>query len=531
MMAQPVLRSVNPVQNAASYMPSGMPSSGIAQGSIFSVFGTGIGPLTWTEPSSFPLPTTLGNATVNVTVGNTTTSAIILGLYQYQINAIMPSTVPKGPASLAVTYQGVTSAAVTVQVTDAAFGIFTYNASGVGQAIATDPAYAINTIIHTFHPGDVGIIWGTGLGAINASDAEVPPVGDLPGDVRVFVGNTAAQVGYHGRSGCCAGLDQIVFTVPPGVDGCYVPLSVDTADGSSNFTTIAVSQSGRTCTDSILGQDLIAKLAAGQDVNFGYILLEDSFLKFVAGSPQASNMDLATATFSHLSAGAAGLAAYGISSGYCAAVACPGFNCAVNSIFGLEDMSPGQLDAGSALNAAWGADSIQMSVAGGGGDYFALLNLNTRVLWSQEPYSVSGTGGAAVGAFNVTDRTGFANTFIANLSPAQAVPRGSDLVVTITGADPARPVVISGYSGNDANYDLLTYFQCTADGSASQVTIPARVLSMLPASGTGVNGTLSYPLGWIWAGQWNTPTTFQAAGLDRGIITDAFWNGFGVYFQ
>jgi len=283
--AQPVLRSVNPIENAASYMPPGLPSSGVAQGSIFSVFGTGIGPAAWTEPASFPLPTTLANRA--------------------------------------------TSAAVAVQVVSAAFGIFTYGASGVGQAIATDPAYAINTIIHTFHPGDVGIIWGTGLGAINASDAGVPPVGSLPGDVQVYVGNTAAQVGYHGRSGCCAGLDQIVFTVPQAVDGCYVPLSVNTAVGTSNFTAIAVSQSGQTCTDSILGNDLVAKLAAGQDVNFGYILLENDFLKFVTGSTQASNLDLATATFSHLTGGAAGLAEYGISSGYCAAVACPGFSSVV----------------------------------------------------------------------------------------------------------------------------------------------------------------------------------------------------------
>jgi len=127
--------------------------------------------------------------------------------------------------------------------------------------------------------------------------------------------------------------------------------------------------------------------------------------------------------------------------------------------------------------------------------------------------------------------TGDASTFITNLLPAQVVPRGSDLVVTLTGADPSRPVVVAGYSGNDSNYDLLSYFQCTADGSAGQITIPARVLSILPASGTGTNGALSFPLGWIWAGQWNHATTFQAMGLDRGIVTDAFWNGFGVYFQ
>jgi len=44
----------------------------------------------------------------------------------------------------------------------------------------------------------------------------------------------------------------------------------------------------------------------------------------------------------------------------------------VNSVFGLEDMSPRQLDAGSSLSAAWGGDAIQMQNAGLG-EYFALL--------------------------------------------------------------------------------------------------------------------------------------------------------------
>jgi len=139
-----------------------------------------------------------------------------------------------------------------------------------------------------------------------------------------------------------------------------------------------------------------------------------------------------------------------------------------------------------------------------------------------------------VGNFSVTEETGNASTFITNLQPTQNIPRGSDFTVTWTGADPARDngqVIVAGYSANNGNYDLLSYFQCTAPGSAGQFTIPARMLSMLPASGTGQNGNVTFPLGWIWAGQLNNPTTFQATGLDKGIVTDAFYNGYGVYFQ
>lgn len=55
---------------------------------------------------------------------------------------------------------------VQIEVVPAAFGIYTYGASGSGQAIATDLNYVKNTIIHTFHPDDIVVLWGTGLGAV-----------------------------------------------------------------------------------------------------------------------------------------------------------------------------------------------------------------------------------------------------------------------------------------------------------------------------------------------------------------------------
>ena len=42
----------------------------------------------------------------------------------------------------------------------------------------------------------------------------------------------------------------------------------------SNITTIAVSQTGKVCADSVMGQDLLAKLASGHKVDFGYVRLE-----------------------------------------------------------------------------------------------------------------------------------------------------------------------------------------------------------------------------------------------------------------
>jgi hypothetical protein len=57
------------------------------------------------------------------------------------------------------------------------------------------------------------------------------------------------------------------------------------------------------------------------------------------------------------------------------------------------------------------------------------------------------------------------------------------------------------------------------------------VLALLPPSGSGQSGTITYPLGWLWIGQYGAPVTFSAPGLDKGLMTDVFFNGFGVYFQ
>jgi len=366
--AQPVINSQGAV-NSASYRTPGLPGSGVAQGSIFTVFGTGLGPDSFAQAGSFPLPTTLGGTSVTVTIGNTPTPAIVLFASSYQVNAILPSTTPLGTGTVTVTYNNQTSAPAPIQVVASAFGIFAYNSGGSGQAIATDTNYQLNTITHTFHPGDYVFLWGTGLGPIDASDVEPPPAGSLPGTITMHVGNPTAPVDYHGRAPCCAGLDQIVFQVPAEVEGCYVPVGVETGAGVNNVGTIAVSSSGQTCSDSVLGQDLVDKLASGQTADFAYIRLESYLTK---GFGQDGD-DYVMATFSQLDPGTTGLAQYGVSSGYCYTVDCSN-GCAANGYWSgsLSDSSPAQLDAG-ALAIAY-ESSIPLTQYGG--FYEAALSAN-----------------------------------------------------------------------------------------------------------------------------------------------------------
>ena len=77
-----------------------------------------------------------------------------------------------------------------------------------------------------------------------------PVPGDMPSTpVEVYVGGRPATISYRGRSGCCAGIDQIVFTVPAGVEGCYVPVVVKTGDVVSNFVSMSIAGQGNACTD------------------------------------------------------------------------------------------------------------------------------------------------------------------------------------------------------------------------------------------------------------------------------------------
>jgi len=536
-LAQPVIGSA--AVSSASYRTPGMPGSGVAQGSIFIVFGSGLGPTPLVEATTFPLQTTMGGTSVSVTVGGAQQDAFILYTYNYGVAAILPSTTPVGSGTFTVTYNGQVSAPAPIQVVASAFGIYTLNEQGSGQAIATDTNYNVNTIIHTFHPGDYVTLWGTGLGAINASDAAAPPFGNV-GSVTVYVGAAAASVvTYHGRSGF-AGLDQINFQIPTGVTGCYVPVAVQTGGvlgNIGNITTIAVSDVGtETCSDSVMGQDLVNQLAAGQTVDFGYIRLESWVARFIPGSAGNATLDYGIATFSEYTPANAGLAQYGVSSGYCVAVDCSTECGGANLVgFSLSDSSPAQLDAGAALTIGYPIISLPQAQFESG-YYEALLSGNGRFLYSDFTYPVTGTGGAAVGAFSVNDVTGIPSATLAGLTNAQTVPVSGDLKIQWTGGNPALQngqVTISAESWQQPTSTTYQaeFLQCTAPAAAQEFTIPAWVLSAMPPSGSVTDEGEVIPGGWLQVGQYNNPTTFSAKGLTGGIITDIFYNGIGVFFQ
>ena len=516
-LAQPSITH-GTVTNGASFRTPGLPSSGIAQGSIFSIKGTGLGPNPWVTAPKLPLATQLAGASVAVQIGGTSVDALMLLSYAYQINAILPSNTPVGDGTLTITYNGQSSATEPIHVVANTVGIFTSVSTGYGQASATDLNYSVNSIIHTYHPGDWVTLWATGLGAITGSDADVPTVGNLPGAVTVHVGANNVTPLYAGRSASYPGLDQIAFQVPDGITGCYVPVAVETSGGVSNMPTIAVSSTGNTCSDSILGPDLISRLAAGDTVNFGWVHLESIALHF--GSTGPGLPDYGYASFSQYTPATATWASYGVSNGYCLA-----------NQYWIDDLSPGQLNAGPSLQVQ-GQGSA--TIPGYAGYYAGNLNPSgSKFLWSDLNYSVTGTGGSAVGAFTVSEYTSIATANFSGIVVSQTLSRSGDLKLTWTGGDSTMQsgqVTIGGASFN-TDHTLYSYFQCAAPLAPGSFTVPKWVLSLLPPSGSGQTGGSVFPYGYIWLGQWGNSTTFQASGLDRAIMSDIFYTGYPVYFQ
>lgn len=115
--AQP---TVGGLLNNYSYIRPGLPNYGIAEGSIFDIFGTDLAASTTSQ--GVPLNTSLGGSSVSVTVNGTTTQAIPYFVSPGQIAAILPSATPVGTGTITVTNGSQTSAPAPITVVESAFG-------------------------------------------------------------------------------------------------------------------------------------------------------------------------------------------------------------------------------------------------------------------------------------------------------------------------------------------------------------------------------------------------------------------------
>jgi uncharacterized protein (TIGR03437 family) len=544
--AQP---SVTGVLNTASYALPGLPNGGLAQGGMAAVFGRNLGPTSIAQASSFPLPTGNGLAgtSAKITVGGTTLDCIMVYTLATQLAIIVPSATPLGSGQLTVTYNGQTSAPYTVTVVKNAFGVFTINQAGSGPAVVQNynspTDQPVNTIFNSLKPGQTGTIWGTGLAAVSGNEASGALPGDLNVGIEVTVGNKPAIVSYRGRSGCCAGIDQIVFVVPSGITGCYVPLLIRTGNVVSNFTTISIAPNGGVCSDpnGYSQQDLQTALNNGS-FRTGTVSLSRSGISLSIPGVGAieSKSDVGSGAFYNYTAqqftnsSGIGLTAIG--------------TCYIFSFNGtttpVDPVLPTPLDAGPVINVAGPQGTKQLTrqstgfysasfatVTGGipglpglpGGSSTGFLEPGTYTIDNGS----GGSGANAVGGFRGT-LTIPGNFNWTNKDAVNTIVRANGQNITWTGADASTLVYMSGFSADSAG-KLGAGFICTENGNVGQFNIPAAVLLSLPSSGAG--GSTQIPTSLMSVGTTAIPNRFTASGLDAGYLSFSSFVGKSVSFQ
>ena len=274
--------------NSADY------STTIAQGSLFVVFGAELGPANLMQFSTFPLPNVLYGTSVTVTSGSTTLNCPMVYTSSNQVAAVLPSNTPVGLAEVAVTYNGIKGTiepSAPATVVQSSVGTYTTTESGWGTGVFTAPDGSVITLANAAKPGEIVTAWATGLGPINTPDNVLPTSFPNFQNVQVWVGGQSAPVVSAVRSGCCAGVDQISFTMPAAVaSGCNIPVTVTSGGTSSNVTTMAVSASSAACTDSgaTLPTTLLTKASAGQPIKVAAIVIGPTSIANPTGFGQSA---------------------------------------------------------------------------------------------------------------------------------------------------------------------------------------------------------------------------------------------------
>jgi len=542
--AQPAIRATNGVVNASSELPD------IARGSWFVVFGTGLGPASISVQNGAPYPAALSGTSITFTPasGGTPVSALMYYTLATQAAGMLPSSTPTGAYDVKVTYNQKTSTASRVNVVERNFGFATQASNGQGPAQATYGGYDLNRFttgtlgqwsLRPAKPGDAMVLWGTGIGADTASDSTGGSSGDqtAAGQVQVIVGGIAVTPGYAGRSYGSPGLDQINFTVPSTVTpSCFVSLQVSAGGRLSNLGSIAIAAGGQTaCSSPTLTQAQLQKLDTGGAVIIGSLHLGKTTTTLTASGLSATTQsELVDGWFGKYTVDTIGTADFTLDqSGACFLIQRTG---TVDQIgFGLAQAP---LDAGTKLTLN-GPNAVNTAIARqADGSYGSTLYSSGLMgvgaagspTLAQGAYTLSGTGGADVGAFSATVNLPGDFTWTNKNSMPNSIPRAQPLNLTWTGAAGGL-VTIAGsamtqVTGSYTNgIYSATIFNCTVPAAAGNFTVPSSVLQQLPAvsgdatgSSFGILSLIASPDATKGQGTFTAPLS-SGGTLDQGILS------------
>jgi uncharacterized protein (TIGR03437 family) len=233
------------IVNNASYNLAG---SAIAPGSIAAIFGTNLTDGTsCLQPACNPVfgsDRRLNTALAGSQVMVNGKPAPILYASPTQVGVQIPYEITGTSATIGVSVAGRASTPATVEISPAAPGIFAVSSDGKGAGAITHANGTPVTTQNPARPGEIVIIYATGLGQVAPS----VPTGAVPSGtsntvapVSLSIGGISAIPDFAGVAGCCVGLNQINARIPNGISpGNAVPVIVTIGGKSSNTATIAV---------------------------------------------------------------------------------------------------------------------------------------------------------------------------------------------------------------------------------------------------------------------------------------------------
>ena len=217
----------------------------ITPGSLISIFGSNLSS-SLQHADSIPLSKSLGGVTVTFVNGNSSVTAPMLDTIPSanQLNLqvpwnIVPPNAPPQTVNVVVTVDGVGSSQAS-PVTIGAFspGIFSTGPNfraivqNFSDGTLAQPAGSVPGLItHSALPGDIVIIYATGLGAVDNTPADGAAAGgqiiNTLTPPTVLVGGITAPLIYSVLSPQFVGINQLAIKIPSGAPtGDQVPLQI-----------------------------------------------------------------------------------------------------------------------------------------------------------------------------------------------------------------------------------------------------------------------------------------------------------------
>lgn len=496
--------------NAASNLPPGLPNSGIAQGALMIIYGTNLGPSTLSVVPAYPIPTTLAGTSVQITSLGRSIDALMYYTSATQVAAIVPSTTPLGPATVAVTYNGRVSAFAQIAIVQNNVGLYTVNSQGTSNAVVTFSDYSYVTPSNAANPGETVVLWANGLGPITTDDSQLPKSADMTNvPLEVFIGGKSAKVLFHGRNSCCASLDQINVLIPNIAVGCRTAIVMKIGTQVSNTVTFPTTATGRTCTtnDASTTTSDFQALTTKSTATLGQIALLRSNITTtgVGNAITTSQLDAGSAIFYKY------VAPYSYAVGDLIDSPSPG-SCtiSVNQSGGAPAPATQFLDAGESI-AIVGPNGVRAFAKQAGPTSIAYSNNLGANYLDAGQYTLSAPGGPSAGSFSAS--LNFPRSFVwVNQASSLVINRSNGATVTWV-SDGSGFVQISGQSiaNTSASSSVAVRFDCVAQASDGSFTLPPVVLLALPP-------TASTSLGTLTVGNVNNHVPFKATGIDHGYI-------------